>query len=377
MTTTASPQVAPQVTPQVNAIAPIVAPELTPQQQAAWVGMAQAKNNLVAELSRQELATQQILLNAGEQGDYNVIEAALAEYRKAHTLMVETRKGFTQMIDAGIIQPLMAFEKRVDPKVSQPYANLSNLSLQLRKAQEAEAQKANAIAAEVAAFKVHCENEYAKQIAAFRNTFRHQAKLEHMLALKTKEKPTPEQIRERLEGGIKLMGYPRPEPFTPRLLTNEQLGEIYSKDCRKPDWQGEFDSMLFEIKTMYATFETDILNAEAAVKAQEDAAAQLQFEEAQKAAEETAINTLIVQAETVTVETPTIKRTYTIAVVESEAWAKMVMAGFITNLPRLAKYIRVKSWAKLSIGQMAEYLAKLATDEEIKAGGLEYQEVEK
>lgn len=359
----------------VNAVAP-PAPVLTPEQQAAWVGMAQAKNNLVAELGRQELAAQQILLQAGEQADYNAIDAALAEYRKAHTLMVETRKGFTQMVDAGIIQPLMAFEKRVDPKASQPYANLSNLSLQFRKAQEAEAQKANAIAAEITAFKVHCENEYFRMTGQFRNTFRHQAQLEYAVALKNKKQPTEDELRTALMAGINLMGYPQPQKFTPRVLSPEQLAETY-RECRKPNWESEFDSMLHETKKMYASFDVDILNAEAAIKSQEEATAVLEFEETQKASEEAAINTLIVQAETVTVETPTIKRTYTITVVESEAWAKMVMAGFITNLPRLAKYIRVKSWAKLSIGQMAEYLAKLATDEEIKASGLEYQEIEK
>jgi hypothetical protein len=370
-TTATAPQVTPQLAPQVAQV-----PELTPQQQAAWVGMAQAKNNLVVDLTNQELAAQQILINAGEAGSYEVIEQALAEYRKAHTMMVETRKGFTSMIDAGILQPLMAFEKRVDPKTSQPYANLAGLSLHFRKAQEAEAQRVNAINTEAAAFKVHCENEYLRCTTEFRNLFRHQALMDYQVRLKDKYKPTEEELRIALFRGIELVGYPEPKKFTPRLLEPKQLAAIYA-ECRKPDWQSEFNNMFADTLRMYDTFEMDVKNQEAAIKAQAEAQAEAQFEDTQKATEETAINTLIVQAETVTVDTPTIKRNYTITVVESEAWAKTVMAGFITNLPKLAKYIRVKSWAKLSIGQMADYLAKLATDEDVQCKGLEYVEVEK
>jgi hypothetical protein len=93
--------------------------------------------------------------------------------------------------------------------------------------------------------------------------------------------------------------------------------------------------------------------------------------------ESAAINTLVSKSEVVEVDAPVIKVSYTIEVRETEAWAKLVMTSFILHLPSLAKYIRVKSWAKLTIGQMADYLAKLATDEDIMIQGLLYREVEK
>ena len=61
--------------------------------------------------------------------------------------------------------------------------------------------------------------------------------------------------------------------------------------------------------------------------------------------------------------------------VESEQWAKAVMAAFIVNLPNLGKWLRVKSWGNLKIGQMADYLGKLATETGVVFTGLEMEEV--
>jgi hypothetical protein len=43
----------------------------------------------------------------------------------------------------------------------------------------------------------------------------------------------------------------------------------------------------------------------------------------------------------------------------------------------LQKYIRVKSWSKLSIGQMGEYLAKFVTETGDLINSLQFEEVQK
>ena len=144
-----------------------------------------------------------------------------------------------------------------------------------------------------------------------------------------------------------------------------------------PEWISYFDELIQELHATFANFASDIANADAAIKHQQDQAKLQEIEENKKAAEDMAITTLITASETVVLDTPKIKKTVEIVVVESEQWAKAVMAAFIINLPSLAKYIRVKSWSKLSIGQMATTLGQLATETGIVYNGLSFNEIEK
>jgi outer membrane protein OmpA-like peptidoglycan-associated protein len=111
-----------------------------------------------------------------------------------------------------------------------------------------------------------------------------------------------------------------------------------------------------EAEKKWISYEMDLVNAEVAIKALEKQAAEREAEIAQEIAIETATNTLIAQAETITLETPKIKREVKIIVVESEAWAKAVIVNFIRVFP--VDKLRVKSWSKLTLAQMAEALAK-------------------
>jgi actin-related protein len=88
-----------------------------------------------------------------------------------------------------------------------------------------------------------------------------------------------------------------------------------------------------------------------------------------------AINTLIAQSETLIVDTPKVKREIKIVVIESEAWAMAIMTNFIKNWQYVNKYVKVKSWAKLSIGQMAEALAKHISETGETFANLETEEV--
>jgi hypothetical protein len=349
-------------------LAPVV--QLLPEpQREAWLGMAVAKNEIVTELKQAELNAQSLLVVSDNYAD---IDAALANYRKAHAEMVEVRKGFTNQIDAGIIQPLMAFEKRVDPKSNEVYLRLSQRSLALRKEEADKVARINQVNQELASFKAHCTNEFFKCAAEYRSQIRAEITKQYEYWLNEGKQPNLEQ----LASGLEAIPTPAPAKFKPIYITTEQMSEVYNA-IHKPDYSSIFEEMVAEMKETFANFDSDLANKSAAIARQHEVTQLNTLHEQSQLAEETAINTLIVNAEAVVIAEPTIKRTYTILTVESEAWAKNVIAGFITNLPALAKYIRVKSWAKLTIGQMAEYLAKLANDSETKVNGLTYESIER
>ncbi len=354
--------------------APMAPMPVTKEQANAWVALAQEKNRLTFELSRMELAAQNILLRVQrEDAAHEAIDVALAEYRKVFTSLQEMRKPFTNQIDAGIVQPLMAFEKRVDPKNNGQYNALASRSLQLRKAEADKALLANAKNQEIASFKAHIANEFSKVVTEYRAIIRREFTGHYEKCLSDSvADPDLHKVKELLRQIVP----PPVAKFNARYLTGEELLQIYN-DSPKPNWQDYYDESMSDMDTLFSNYSSDLANAEAAIKHRKQEAALAEQEEANKAKEEQALNTLIATSETVVIEEPKIKRTVQITVVESEAWAKTVMASFITNIPKLTKYIRVKSWSKLSIGQMATYLSQYATDEGVAYPGLTLKEVEK
>lgn len=350
-------------------LAPVV--QMLPQaQQDAWLGMAVVKNSIVAELTQAELNAQSLLVVDATQ--YAAIDGALANYRKAHTEMVELRKGFTNQIEKGITQPLMAFEKRVDPSQNEVYQRLAATSLSLRKAETNSVSQTNQINAEIAQFKAHCANEFFRVAAAYRTAIR--AEITNQYTFWLNEGAAPDMVKLRV--GLELIEIPAAEKFKPVLLTKEQMTEAYAT-LHQPDYSAIFSEMMEEMDNTFANFKSDLANKPKAIARQQEASKLANLTDTKQAIEEAAINTLIVTSEAVIIDTPKIKQTLTITIVESEAWAKTIMAGFIANMPAMVKYIRVKSWANLSIGQMAEYLGKLATETEIKINGVEYASVER
>jgi hypothetical protein len=346
-------------------------PVLPEAQINAWLGMATTKNQLTAQLQQLELAAQAILLPVVGSEDFNVIDAVLAEYRKAHTLISDTRKPFTNTIDSAIVQPLMAFEKRVDPKVNTEYNTLVAKSLQLRKVEADKAAQANLKNNVIAQFKAHCINEFSRLQTELSNHLGREIIKQYEMHLTERISPELSALKSKLRAVV----VPIINKFETTVLTVQELQAIYN-EIEKPDFEEIYQGAEDMVDRTFANFDSDLANAAQAIAHQKEQAQLAEVEAASKLAEEQAINTLIVHSEAVVIDTPKIKKTVQIIVVESEQWAKAVMAAFITNLPNLAKYIRVKSWAKLSIGQMAEYLSKFATDEGVAFNGIELKEVE-
>lgn len=347
---------------------------VTQEQAAAWVGLAKEKNRIAFELNNAELNAQSIILKVQQNCEfYGPIDAGLAEYRKAHASMVELRKQFTGVIDSAIVQPLMEFEKRVDPKNNGNYNALLNRSLVLRKAEADKAALTNAKNQEIANFKAHIVNEFSRVVTEYRQMIRREFTNHYELCLKDK---VADPSLEKVKALLKQIMPPSVSKFAARYLGSEELLAIYN-ESKKPDYEEYYDDLMKEADELFANYSSDLANAEAAIAHQKQQAALKEQEDVKKAHEEQALNTLIATSETVVIEEPKIKRTVQVTIIESEAWAKAVMAAFIVNMPHLGKYIRVKKWSNLNVGQMATCLGQYATETGEKFNGLELTEVEK
>ena len=79
---------------------------------------------------------------------------------------------------------------------------------------------------------------------------------------------------------------------------------------------------------------------------------------------------------TATIAGPKIKKTLVVEVSENEGWAKAVIASYLLYFIDCAKYRR-GSFSKMSIGQMADQLGKLATENGVAYQNLNLVEIVK
>lgn len=346
--------------------------ETTPstQQIEAWVQLAQNKNELTQKLANSELALQKILLDVNV-NDYKTIDEALATYRKSHTILIESRKEFTSIIDANIVQPLMQFEKRADPKVNTLYLELTTTSLNLRQVAAKKAHEFQSIENEKNMFTNHCINEFLRIESKYIQDLNNTIDIGYAANL-TSGTPTPNLID--IEGNLRGVKIDAIRKFTPGIITKEQMQELFLQ-LEQPSYNAILENKILQLPHIFINYETDLANAAAAIEVRELEAKIAAKEIAHKLEAETAINTLISNASTPVVETPKIKVELKIEVINSSEWAQLIMTHFIANMPTLVKYVRVKTWDNLSIGQMATAIAKHATDTGETYKGILYSEV--
>jgi hypothetical protein len=365
-TKTTSPESAIITLPTAAQLAP------SPAQIAAWTALAENKNNLTNQLAVAELGLQQILLGVN-QTDHAAITEALATYRKKHSEMVAQRKEFTSIIDANIVQPLMAFEKRADPKSNETYLDIDAKGLSLR---QAEAQKANqfqAVESEKSMFIAHCTNEYLRIENKYILDLSAVIDTGYAANLKAK---SPKPHLDNIIVNMKAVKIDQPAKFEPQYLTKEQMREIYLT-ITPPNCAKFLAEKIDFLPQVFINYESDLANAQAAIERMETDAKIAVIEAEKKVEAESAINTLVATASTPVIETPKIKRDLIIESVNSAEWAQLIMTTFIANMPTLTRLVRVKSWEKLSIGQMADAIAKHATDTGETFKGVTYVEVQK
>ena len=317
--------------------------QLTTQQQG-WVKLADMKSSLFEELQKAELQIQGILAEINSD-NLKSAKSVMAEAK-------EKRMSFTRLIDDKLINPAMEYEKRMNQVISAAAV----VELEMRKKAEQEALEAQEILNEEAALRTHIINEWFRIAAENRLNYEKaiEASYRNCLACRVPVEKIPAMIAD-MQHILEQFELPQMTKFNRVLVSEVRAMEIYNSIDK---YDPVFDLMKAKKNAAerWVNYEMDLANADAAIKALENAANEREAAIAEEIAIETATNVLIAQAETVTIETPKIKREMKVVIVESEAWAKAVLVNFIKVFP--VDKLRVKSWSKLTLAQMAEALGK-------------------
>jgi len=342
----------------------------TPEQMNAWSVMVRKKNELTQTLTTAELELQGILLSVNVQ-DHKAIDEALATYRKKHGELKENRLTFTRLIEEKLFAPLMAFEKRAEPKTNEQYLKLDTTSLELRKAANEAAAKKQAYENEKARFLAHCANEFMRLEAQYINELNNQIDTTYSAFLTAAINPPPISNVEVNMGAVKVGAMYK---FDASLINKEEMQSLYLT-LTPPNYAELLADKIEMLPQVFANYEIDLANAVAAIERRElDAKIQAQ-KVAEKIEAEASVNNLIATASAPQIETAKIKKELKIEPINSQAWAQLIMTQFIANLPTLVSYLRVKTWANVSIQQMADAMAKHATDTGETFKGIVYTEI--
>jgi hypothetical protein len=258
------------------------------------------------------------------------------------------------MIDEKLITPATAFEKRMSEQIEQATA----IELEMRKQAAENAEKQQAIANETAALKAHIVNEWFRIAAQYRHELERITLESYSNCLKEKHPPhsIPAMVQDmkRILNEWKL---PEFQKFERKLVSDGLAKEIYDS-IEKYNPADDLQTAIKNISVIWSTYSNDLANVDVAIESIEKhkQIAEMAFE--MDLEFETATNALIAEAEMPIVETPKVKKEIKIKVDETEQWAKTIVSNFIRLWPYVNQYVRVKSWTKLTIGQMADALAK-------------------
>jgi len=297
--------------------------QLTPQQNG-WLKLAEIKANLFKELESHELMVQNLLATPGS---LESLQAAIKRAKDTISEAKERRLSFTRMLDEKL-------DLRIEAK------NQSIISQNILN--------------EKASFKVHVTNEWYRIAEEYRENLRKGIDAFYRESLQNKT-PYSDKLICECQAFISAFLPGQMVKFQPQYLTSTEMEIIYY-GIDKYNHEADLKKALDQLPARFQNYENDLANSEAAIQAIIAAANRREAEVIKAIAIETATNTLIAQAETVTIDTPKVKTEMKVVIVESEAWAKAVMMNFIKIWP--ADKLRVKSWSKLTLAQMAEALAK-------------------
>jgi len=320
--------------------------------QQGWLTLAEIRIDLFDRLILDELACQAELNNIQELP----LDKMQVNLRNAKFNLSEAKRKrleFTRMIDDKLTSPSMEFEKRMAAMIDEA----TKLELAARLDIESKAKESQLHANEVALYKAHIINEWTRIAHEYRSNLQKMIDSSYINCIKAKV-PVDQLSAMILDlqsimSRFDLSSFIK---FQRMFITDQEALDIFhSIDKYEPSNDLEYYQTL--VNDRFAMYAHDLANEESLTKLLQEQ--QLRVAQAeQELAADIATNTLIAQAETLIVDTPKVKREIKIVVIESEAWAMAVMTNFIKNWQYVNKYVKVKSWAKLSIGQMAEALAK-------------------
>jgi len=343
--------------------------QLTPIQ-SGWIKLADIKTALFDDLQRAELAVQDYM-NGIEGNTLDVVQHNIKSAKQVMADAKSKRLEFTRMIDEKLITPATAFEKRMAEQIDQAGA----IELEMRKQAAENAGKQQAIANETAALKAHIINEWFRIAAQYRHDLEAITLESYSNCLKNRV--PADQLKamtadmERILNNWKLSEF---EKFERKFVSDGMAKEIYDS-IQKYNPADDLQTGIKNISVIWSTYSNDLANAEVAIESIEKHKQMAEMALEMDLEFETATNALIAEAETMIVETPKVKKEIKIQVDETEQWAKTIVLNFVRLWPYVNRYVRVKSWAKLTIGQMADALAKHINENGNVIPGIETIEV--
>ena len=342
---------------------------LTPQQ-TGWVKLSDIKSALFDELQRAELAVQDYV-NGIDGNPLDVIQHNIKSAKQVMADAKAKRLEFTRMIDEKLITPTMEFEKRMAANIEVAAA----IELDARKKAAEDAQSQQAYANEAAALKAHIVNEWFRIAAEYRFELERITLESYQNCLKDKQPvhsiPAMVQNMKLILDEWKLPEFQR---FERKHVKDSHAKEIFDS-IEKYNPADDLQTAKNNVSAVWSTYANDLANADAAIES---------IDQHKKLAEmalhveidlETSTNALIAEAETLIVETPKVKKELKIVAEETEQWAKTIVSNFVRLWPYCNKFVRVKSWQKLTIGQMADALAKHINETGNAIPGIQTEEI--
>lgn len=363
-----------QTIPEIMEIGDLVFAKLPPLAQS-WMVLAATKKTTFDSLQRHELDVQQ-KLNEIKMCDpamiktepleksaalLKQIQSAISAAKSVYAEMKQQRLEFTGTITEKLIDSAMAFEKRADVLI----ADASKHEFEFRKSVEEKQNEGAAFEREKQQFIAHVKNEYFRIAAKYRADLLTMVTQSYTVALR--QKITMDQLPGYLNevrdvlGKIELDDF---RIFTPVLLTRADLGKLFN-EIPAYDGKSDFEFSLKSLDEKFELYESDLKNANAAIESQQKQLQQTLNNDAEQLEMETATNNLIAHASNTTmIGGATVKRKMAVVIENTDDWAISIVSAFMKNWAAAKTYLRVKTWEKLSLGQMAAALGSLATDNE-------------
>lgn len=348
--------------------------ELSPVQ-LGWLKMAEVRDEVFASLEKDELAIQSALKSVTKIEDLEQVQTKIKNAVELFTEMTGRRLHFTNKLKEKIIDKAMEFEKRSKELIDEAKA----AELELRKKVTQENKKAENFEREVAAIKAHIKSECFRIAAEYRIQLRTMALESYETFLKNKKKQTAKEIetyKHSIREFMKAVDLGRSTKFEREYVSLEIAKEIFA-EIPAYNKQQDLAEALESLDNIFAMYNEDFKNASKALESIEKQK-QEEIKEAENEIEvEAATNTLLAGAESFSFAGgPKLVEKLEIVQENTDQWALAVIAAFLKNWDKCRPQLRVSTWSKLSLAQMAAALGKIAV-KGTKYEGLVIKTIEK
>lgn len=327
--------------------------------QLGWLNFAHLKTTTFDALEKDELAVQQILLDFDK---IEELEDAQDKLKQAKGLATESegrRLHLTNMLRDKVTNPAMEYEKRNAVLIKAAEAH----ELTLRKAAVATQEKEGVIEREKNALKAHIESEQFRIAAKYRQDLEILILEAYKNALKNKT-PVKEMkaYKKAIEGFLKDEKLDKFIKYDIKHITKETAAATF-KSVPAYEKDADLKAAIGSIDEVFAMYAEDLKNKTKAIKKAEEKMEEVEAETTKAVDIQTSMNTLSAEAvPLVMTGGATIKKNWKVVEENTPEWAVAVITSYMTNLVDAKKHVRVSSWSKFTIDQMAKALAKVKTE---------------